>query len=230
MTVPTMVRPPARPILDALPDWLDSATLGAGVGARFGGTNRYLMWTLRSESGADSLFHNAYSTMWITLVEQGLHGRLYLSAERLVPDGGRRDVTSAGREKMSGAILPVFAERPASFPLVWRCVHQQAYEVSPAEQGIADAERQLRWWQAKEQLDVRWRDGLLHVADLEWGEDTHVYAGRTQSVRVGSFYRSGSWPSVGAVARLVDANDEQVGWLDDSGHCVPLATILQGVG
>jgi hypothetical protein len=225
---PTSYTFQAPAVLTLLPDWLRGATLTAHLERG----RRVLMWTFHAadRDRPGMLFRNAYRQLWVTLQEHQLldpDSPLWLSAERYLPGASwnRAPVTGTARRDMSNDLLPVFIDNPGGFDAVWSVLHQTFTDVAAPLKGLQEAERVVHWWRRKDWLTRGYAAGRFDLEPLADDDPMRRGAG----VPVPSGYRSGAYPRVTVVARVMYSDPvDQVGWLAESGDLLPMAAILEG--
>lgn len=227
---PGVTRTVVAPILALLPDWMHGSALSVSVDR----SARRLTWTFPEPGG--HLFQNAYRLLWIHLTEGDLlnpMSPLDVSTDRAMPRGtwSRQPVTDKARAAIVASLVPVFTDNPGSFNRLWLALHQAHTDLDGPARGLTEAQRVVAWWERHGQLTRWWADGMLDLAPIVYPPGAEHQYHRSTEVRVPEGYRSGHWPRVTVVARVMGPgqtgpDDEQVGWLADSGVIVPTADIL----
>lgn len=208
-----------------LPHRLDGAAMSCGTS--YG--KRTISWTI-AEPG--EWHRNRFSMAWLEVSErEPWRGEpLWLSAYRRPVDStlAREPFTDRAREQLAAEILPSIARY--GFSRLWVDLHRQAGRSDPAavdrarqamEAQIRRAEAELEWHRLTAELHDMHADGLTDLDPLPRSHER-----RETRVAVVPRYRGDS-PVQPVVARVL-VDGEQVGWVTDHGHLVPLEDVLRG--
>lgn len=213
-----------------LPPQLDNAPMSCGTS--YG--KRVVSWTI-TEPG--EWHRNRFSMAWLEVSErEPWRGEpLWLHASRRPVDStlAREPFTARARDLISAEVLPGIARY--GFSRLWTELHRRAGRSDPEaveraraamEAQIRRAEAELEWHRLTAELHDMHADGLTTLEPLRTGMARTVAQRDERRVAVVPRYRGDS--SVQPVVARVLVDGEQVGWVTDHGHLIPLEDVLRG--
>lgn len=213
-----------------LPAALDGAAVSCGTS--YG--KRTITWTI-AEPG--EWHRNRFSMAWLEVSErEPWRGEpLWLHASRRPVDStlSREPFTDRARDLISAEVLPGIARY--GFSRLWTELHRRAGRSDPEaverarkamEAQIRRAEAELEWHRLTAELHDMHADGLTTLEPLRTGMARTVAQRDERRVAVVPRYRGDS--SVQPVVARVLVDGEQVGWVTDHGHLIPLEDVLRG--